>query len=376
MLKCKPSGGPSEELYFWIGLNMLPNVGPVRFRAIVEHFGSAKGVWEASLDELVQVEGIGKGLAETIVRSRYEVDIEGQIARAGTMGVDIITIGDPQYPEKLRMIYDPPPVLYVKGVFSPVDNKSIAVVGTRKASPYGRAVAEEVAKGLAKHGITVVSGMARGIDSRAHMGALAGGGRTIAVLGSGLDVPYPPENAKLMEEIASSGAVISEFPLGTPPLPQNFVARNRVISGLALGVVVVEGDVTSGAMLTADFALEQGREVFAVPGSIASAGSRGPHSLIKQGARLVEGVDDILEELGLKGDGCPRGGAREGSSLSLGLDEVEKHLYNVLGLEPQGIDILIEKTGLAPEKVSAALVKMELAGLVEGLPGNFFVRRP
>jgi DNA processing protein len=259
----------------------------------------------------------------------------------------------------------------MKGTLLPADKLAVAIVGSRKPSPYGLLVAEKLAKDLAAVGITVISGMARGIDTAGHKGALAGSGRTVAVLGCGPDVIYPRENKRLMENIAENGAVISEYPLETAPEPWHFPARNRIISGLSLGTVVVEAAEKSGALITADFALEQGRDVMAVPGSIASALSRGPHRLIRQGARLVEGAGDIIDELGLeKIFPVPE----EDSGGKVKMSAEEEALYGLLSLEPVHLDDLIERTGLSPQKAMAALMYLEIKGLARQMPGKLYVR--
>jgi DNA processing protein len=285
--------------------------------------------------------------------------------------VRVINRGDRDYPALLGNIYDPPPVLYVKGKLNPEEKRMIAIVGARKATPYGLAVAEKLGRELAGRGFCIVSGMARGIDSAAHRGALAGGGQTIAVLGCGLNVVYPRENRRLMEEIAANGAVISEFPLDSPPESWHFPKRNRVISGLSLGVVVVEAAEKSGTSITVNFALEQGREVFAVPGPVTGKLSRGPHSLIKNGAKLVENVDDIMEELGFS-TVTPKNSGRD-AHLFTGLSDAEMKLFRLLSLEPVQSDELVRRSGLTGQEVVASLLGMEIRGLVKKLPGQKYV---
>ena len=281
----------------WIKLGLLSGVGRVRSKILLREFHDPERVFSASWDELGRIEGIGPKLAKKIVSSKDSIDIDGEIKLIEEAGVEIITIEDALYPENLKHIYSPPTVLYLKGTLEPQDHYAIAIVGTRKASIYGKQNAENLSMQLVKRGFTVVSGLARGIDTSAHQAALGASGRTIAVLGSGINVAYPKENKILMEEISKSGAVISEFPMNTPPEKHNFPARNRIISGLSLGVIVVEAAKKSGALITASFALEEGREVFSVPGRIDDFRSKGTLGLIKEGAKLVEGVDDILEEV-------------------------------------------------------------------------------
>lgn len=281
--------------------------------------------------------------------------------------VKYVTLLDADYPENLKTIFDPPPVLYYRGELKAEDALAVAIVGSRRATPYGRESATRLARELARAGVTVVSGLARGIDSCAHRGALAGGGRTLAVLGSGLDVIYPPENARLYAEIAENGAVISEFPLGTAPEPGHFPRRNRVISGLSRAVVVVEAARTSGSLITADCALEQGREVLAVPGPITSPMSWGTNNLIKQGAKLLQEVTDVLSTLGL-----PSPGVEEAAKPDLTTQE--EKVYSFFSERALHIDELVHLSGLTVQEVTAILMMLELKGLVRQLPGKMFCR--
>jgi len=281
---------------YWVGLNRVYGLGPKRFQLLRKHFGSPERVWKSKESELAKILGQNSPVVQNILKCRATLDLEKELANLEERKIQVLTLEDTAYPVNLLQIYDPPPVLYVKGVLAQEDAKAVAVVGSRRATPYGKAVADQLAGDLAQAGITVVSGLARGVDTCGHRGALRCGGRTLAVLGCGVDVVYPRENQELFEEIAAKGAIISEFPLGTPPEASNFPVRNRIISGLALGVLVVEAAEDGGALITADFALEQGRDVFAVPGAITNRYSRGTNRLIKDGAKLVEGVADILEE--------------------------------------------------------------------------------
>ncbi len=284
------------NLKYWIALKAVEGVGCVGFRTLLTAFGSPEAVFRASASTLQVLPGIGPKTADEICSFTDWRKAEQEVAQAGTLGVTIITCQDPLYPKNLLNIYDYPPFLYMKGSLCP-EEIGVAIVGSRLASTYGRYVTEKLSRELALKGITIVSGLARGIDSAAHRGALAGKGRTIAVLGSGLDIVYPPENEALAADIAAQGALVTEYPFGTPPNAPNFPARNRLISGISLGVVVVEAGEKSGSLITARIASEQGRSVFAVPGAIESAGSRGTNRLIKQGAKLIENVEDILEEI-------------------------------------------------------------------------------
>jgi DNA processing protein len=286
-----------------IALNMVSGVGSSRLKRLLEAFGSASRIFLAPGEALRKAEGIGNKIAGEITGFRFE-NLKKELDLAEKLKVKIITIHDKEYPGNLKSIYDPPLCLYVKGELLESDMLSLAVVGSRRASFYGLSCAEKFSYALANLGVTIVSGLARGVDTQTHKGALKARGRTIAVLGSGLNCIYPCENKKLAEEIALSAAVISEFPLNAKPLAQNFPRRNRVISGLSQGVIVVEAAKNSGALITADFALEQGRDVFAIPGKVDSATSFGTNQLIKQGAKLVDSIEDIIEELKPKLNEC------------------------------------------------------------------------
>lgn len=348
----------------------MPGTGR-RLWSLIDYFGSPGAAWEAGVKDLSGAPGIGNEGPEGLARRRSLLNPEQESDRLNSLGINFVCYTDPDYPENLREIYDPPPVIFMKGFLKSSDNLGIAVVGARKASPYGLAVAEKLAKDLAAVGVTVISGMARGIDSAAHKGALAGDGRTIAVLGCGVDIVYPKENRRLMDEIISNGAIISEFPPGTAPEPWRFPVRNRVISGLSRGIVVVEATERSGALITADFALDQNRDVMAVPGNVVNVLSRGTHRLIKQGARLVEGAGDVLDELGVERLFPVQETENEGTLKMSGEEEV---LYGLLSFEPVSLDEIIARSGLLPQKVMAALMYLELKGLVRHMPGKFYVR--
>lgn len=304
------------------------------------------------------------------------ISLDKEIELIEKYNVDIVTIDEVRYPENLRHIYSPPRVLYVKGNLLPEDYYNIAIVGSRRASLYGRETAEKLARQLAERGFTVTSGMARGIDTSAHTGVLKAAGRTIAVLGCGINIAYPPENKNLMDKIADSGAVISEFPINTAPHRHNFPIRNRIISGLALGVVIVEAAQKSGALITASFALEQGREVFSVPGKIDVPTSRGTLGLIKDGAKLVEDVEDILEEIRSKPDtqAATETIPRPGRGMVAGLTEDEANVFNSLSEEPKHIDEIKDICDLDFSKLSGVLLRLELKKVVKELPGKKFVK--
>jgi DNA processing protein len=361
----------SSEREAYIGLNMMEGIGPVKVRALVGALGSAGAILDEDRRCLAQVDGIGYKLADSLVRQREQLDPEAEEARARRMGAKLITWVDDAYPEALKTIHDPPLALYVKGTFEPRDRHAVAVVGSRRTTHYGRSVADRLSYQLAKVGFTVVSGLARGVDTAAHQGALKGGGRTIAVLGSGLDVLYPPENRALADAAAASGCVLSEFPLGTEPGKTTFPIRNRVVSGLSMGIVVVEAGMNSGALITADQALEQGRSVFAVPGRVDSPSSRGCHALIRQGARLVEGVDDLLEEFELLIPAERREAAhRLDRRPEVRLSDEEQRVVKALWDGPLNTDALARVTGLPSGQLAGLLIGLEMKRVAQMLPGG------
>jgi len=364
-----------EKIEHWLTLNMLPGIGASRCQKLLKHFGSAQAVLEADLNELQHVSGIGEYTARQIVKFRDKLDIEKEISKIEKQKVSIVTFADDNYPSNLKTIFDPPIVLYVKRKLLPEDRIAIAMVGTRRSTTYGKMVAEKLSKELAERDITVVSGLARGIDTCAHRGALSSGGRTIAVLGCGIDICYPPENKALFDEISEHGAVVSEFPIGTPPEKTNFPIRNRIISGLSLGAVIVEAGSRSGALITAECALEQGREVFAVPGNIFNLGTKGTHSLIKQGAKLVEGCEDIIEEIGCLRDVLP-GSLAIRSTGEVKLSPEEERVYNLLSFEPIHIDFISKESGLPINRISTVLMNLEMKGRIKQVAGKMFLRVP
>lgn len=356
-----------------VGLNLAGEIGSVRLKRLLDFFGSAHTVLKASYSELMQVSGIGETLARNISSLKPQVIFQ-ELELAGRCGVKIVTMYDDSYPQLLKVIPGPPIVLYVKGALKEEDGLSVAIVGSRRASFYGLESAQKFAAALAERGFTVVSGLARGIDTASHKGALARG-RTLAVMGSGFNHIYPPENKALIEKICACGAVISEFPLGTKPLKQNFPRRNRLISGLSLGVLVVEAAKNSGALITADFALEQGREVFALPGRFDSETSGGTHALIKQGAKLVLSVEDILEEFPC----CASYHAARNASATVS-DEPpvsleEARVFEYIGSRAATLDTLVEKTRLDIPEISSILLRLQIKKLVQELPGKQFVRK-
>jgi len=355
-----------------IALNMIDALGPVRVRSLIGALGSASAIFTASERELRAVEGIGPKLVESIVQQRGAVDLDLEQRRAAACDAHLVTWIDTEYPARLKTIYDPPLVLYVRGTLLPEDDRALAIVGSRRCTHYGRSVADRLAFQFAHAGFTVVSGLARGIDGAAHEGALKAGGRTLAVLGSALDTLYPPEAAPLADRIAAQGAVISEFTMGRKPDQTTFPYRNRVVSGLCLGVVVVEADVNSGAMITATQALEQGRSVFAVPGRIDTPSSRGTHRLIKQGARLMEDLADLYDELDyLKPeDPGPHQTTMPGFDDFHFSPEEEKIVEVLVDGESPDVDCLARATGLLIPRLSGLLVGLEMKRIVRMLPGR------
>ena len=357
----------------WIALNLIESLGYVRIQNLLKKFKEPKKVFSAPLSELLAVPGINKGIAGKI-KSFSSLSLERELKLIKERGISVITLEDEDYPSNLKLIYDPPPVLYVQGNLEKKDRLAIAIVGTRRCSYYGRKTADSLSYELANRGFTVVSGMARGIDTASHKAALKAGGRTIAVLGSGLMHIYPRENGELAAKIGKTGAVISEFPLLTAPERRNFPRRNRIISGLSLGVVVIEAPDRSGALITADFALEQGREVFALPGNVDQSTSSGALRLIKQGAKLVTGADDVIEELGALINLLPKKKVgKEGKVIPDGLKGEEKGLYHLLTNSPRHIDEIIKNSGLSASTIAALLMTLELKGLVKQLPGKLYV---
>jgi DNA processing protein len=355
-----------------IGLNLIYGIGTIRLNKLLGYFGTPENILSAPREKLSAVYGIGEVIAGQI-KSIGEKDIDKEFELARKQGIKIITPDDPDYPQNLKNIYDPPIVLYIKGEIKTEDVSSIAIVGSRRASYYGLSSAEKFARDLSAKGLTIVSGMARGIDTYAHKGAIKQGGRTIAVMGSGFNHIYPKENKKLAEEISGSGAVISEFSMNAEPLKQNFPRRNRVISGVSLGTLVIEAARNSGALITADFALEQGREVFALPGEVDSGTSFGPNELIKQGAKLVSCVEDILEEFDSVGQKHAEAKITI-DKAAVELAEREEILYRAITLEPVALDEIIEKTRLDIPAISSMLLALEMKKLIRQLPGKQFIR--
>lgn len=356
-----------DDKRYWVGFTLIKGIGAVRLQALIHHFGDLETAWKANPAELAEA-GLGAKLVERVVQARENVNLEKISEQIARQGIQILTWNDEAYPARLREIDQPPPVLYLRGEYLPDDVFAVAIVGTRRITPYGRQVTEEIASFLAANGITVVSGLARGVDAVAHTAALKAGGRTIGVLGSGVDRIYPPEHRALAEQMMERGAVVSDYAPGTPPDASNFPPRNRIISGLSLAVVVIEAGETSGALITAEFAAEQGREVFAVPGSILAPQSKGTNKLIQNGAQPLLTASDLMQALNLT-----RMGEHKAARKVLPSDEVEAKLLAALGEQPVHVDELGNQTGLPIEKVSATLTLMELKGMVRQVGGMHYV---
>jgi DNA protecting protein DprA len=352
---------------YWIGFNLIKGIGAVRMQALIHHFGDLEDAWKAAPAELAQA-GLGLKVIERIVQARQNVDLEKVWKKIESQNIHILTWEDDAYPQRLKEIDQPPPVLYIRGEYLPEDLFAVAIVGTRRVTPYGRQITEELSSFLVANGITVISGLARGVDSIAHQTALKAGGRTMGVLGSGVDKIYPPEHRALAEKMVERGAIISDYAPGTPPDASNFPPRNRIISGLSLAVVVIEAGETSGALITAEFAAEQGREVFAVPGSILAPQSKGTNKLIQNGALPLLSVNDLMQALDLT-----RMGAHKTARKIIPADETEARLMSVLGVEPLHVDEIRNQTELPIEKVSATLALMELKGMVRQVGGMNYV---
>ncbi len=354
----------------YIALNMVEGLGPVKVRALRQALDAVEKICTAPADELIKVPGIGEKLAARISVSMRDIDVCEEIRRAEKIGADIITPEDDDYPDMLRELYDPPLALYIKGHLKPEDQRALAVVGSRHCTSYGLSATDRLAYQMAQTGFTVVSGLARGIDTAAHRGAIKAKGRTIAFLGSALDELYPPENSDLAEAISRTGALISEYPMGRKPDRTTFPYRNRLVSGLALGTLVVEAGPGSGALKTADLALDQGRQLFAVPGRIDSPASRGSNTLIKQGAKLVMDIQDILDEfefLSLSSPGCDH--LSEPMQMP-DLSASEKNIIENLMDGAVDIDTLCRMTGLKSHEISGTLLQLEMKRLVKTLPGR------
>jgi DNA processing protein len=360
-----------------IALNLIEHVGPVRARLLLEHFGDAPKILQAAKSELLRVRNIGEETAAAIAGWEKTADLAGELKRISDFGCHVAVQSDEEYPASLREIYDPPLALYIKGTLAAKDKNAVAMVGSRMTTHYGIETARKLAYQLAYVGVTVVSGGARGIDTAAHQGALSAKGRTVCVLGTGINIVFPPENAELFERIANNGAVMTQFPFNRNGDRQSFAIRNRIVAGMTLGTVVVEANLTSGALITANFATEYGRQVFAVPGRIDSPRSKGCHDLIKKGAKLCEGAEDILSEFEylFPGSNRPPSPGETGVLPTLELSETEQKVYDALKPDDETtIDEVIRASGLPSSTVSVALLSLEMKRVVRQLPGKLFVR--
>jgi DNA processing protein len=352
---------------YWVGFNIVPSIGPAKVRALLDRFGDLETAWHADGPSL-QDAGLDRKAISNLRQARAELDLDAQMADIEQRGLRVLTWEDTAYPPLLREIYGPPPVLYLRGTLLPEDQWAVAIVGTRRATAYGKQAARMLAHDLAQNGVTVVSGLARGIDAEAHQGALEAGGRTIAVMGCGLDRVYPPEHRHLAHRIAEHGALVGDYPVGTPPDARNFPPRNRIISGLSKGVLVVEAGAKSGALITVEFAGEQGRDVFAVPGNIVSRNSIGCNRLIQNGAKMVLGVQDILEELNMT-----MIEQQAEVRATVPTNETEAHLLELVSDQPLHVDEICRQSKLPVHQVSSTLAMMELKGLVRQVGGMQYV---
>lgn len=357
----------NKELRYWVGFNLVPGIGRVKMAQIENHFEHLENAWKAPAGEFKKA-GLDSGTLQAIDSWRPQIDLDAEMDKIEKQKIQVCTYHDADYPSRLKEIYDYPPLLYIRGGLLPQDETCLAVVGTRRATVYGRQVAEELVEDLVRHQFCIISGLARGIDTVAHRKALESGGRTVAILACGLDTIYPAENSGLAARILENGALISEYPLGAKPRPDNFPRRNRILSGMSLGVLVIEADETSGAVITARMANEQNREVFAVPGSILSPMSRGTNALIQEGAKLVRNCQDILVEFNMEDS------ARQLSMAAAEpVSDIESSLLQQLGIEPTHIDQICRNSTLPVAEVSSNLAIMELKGLVKQVSNMQYV---
>ena len=353
---------PDEKKY-WIGFNLVKGIGAVRFKQVQSYFGDLSKAWHAPIEVFHEI-GLPGRVLKNFDALRGEIDLDRMYEKINESDVKVLTLLDPDYPALLKEIDQSPPVIYIRGSLTPADEFAVAMVGTRRVTAYGQQVTRDTSTYLAGHGLTIVSGMARGVDALAHQHALQAGGRTIAVLGCGVDVIYPPEHRRLAEAIIENGALISDYPLGTQPEGINFPPRNRIIAGLSLATIVVEAGERSGALITADFAVEQGRDVFAVPGNVFSPASRGTNRLIQKGAYVMVSPQDVLDVLDLS-----QVEDYKDARQVLPADTTEARILQVMDYEPIHIDEICNEVGLPVEKVSAALTMMELKGMVQHVGG-------
>ena len=370
-----PEPAQHNDLLDWLTLSMVSGVGPRTLKLLLDQFGTPAAVLDAPASALRDVQGVGPKLSREIASARSKIDAAAELALCRANGLSVLIPTDPAYPRMLTEIHDPPSVLFVRGQVKPADMLSVAIVGSRHATHYGVTQAERLAGSLARAGLTIVSGLARGIDGAAHRGALEAGGRTLAVLGGGVLEIYPPEHKELADQVAAQGAIMSEAPPRAIPMAGSFPQRNRIISGLSLGVIVVEATERSGALISARHAMEQGREVFAVPGRVDSRASRGCHALIRDGARLIESADDVLEELGpLVADAQRDDGSVVRHPAELQLNETETQVLQAVMAEPTSIDQVVQTSRLPVANVLSTLSVLEMRHLVKRLSGQYVVR--
>jgi DNA processing protein len=359
-----------DHTRYYLGFNLVAGIGPVRLARLIERCGSVEAAWRADAFDMAAA-GLDSRSSAALAAAQHSIDLDAELARAAAAGVTLLTVEDAAYPRLLRAAPAAPPLIYVRGTLGHADDWAIAVVGTRSPTSYGREVALRIAHDLAAAGATVVSGLALGVDGLAHQAALEAGGRTIAVLGSGVDLPYPGRHRRLAEQIVAQGALISDYPLGTAPAAANFPPRNRIIAGLAQATLVVEAGQTSGSLITVEFALDQGRDVFAVPGHIFSRQSAGAHRLIQAGAQLVTSAEEILAALGLDAANAQREARAE-----LPADPTEARLVGLLGYTPCHADELARAAGVGAAEAAAALTMLELKGLIrQAAPQQYVLRR-
>ncbi len=362
---------PRREILDWLSLRLIPGVGSVTFDRLRRAFGSPGAALAAPLKALCSLAGLKEEVALAVHRRAFQAPPERELERLEKLGARVVTLLDPQYPPLLARIYAPPPLLFVRGGLAGCREGGVALVGSRDMTPYGRRVTEGLARELAQAGVSVISGLARGVDTVAHQASLNAGGHSVGVLGCGLNITYPPENGRLMARLAQEGAVVSEFPLGTRPQAANFPVRNRIISGLSRAVVVVEAGLKSGSLITARHALDQNREVLAVPGPVGTPSSQGCHELIRQGARLLTSAQDLLAPGALpplETDAAPA------PVQPPELPTPAAELLGLLGPVPVHVDVLVRESGLKPQEVTALLVNLEMAGLVDQRPGKHYIR--
>jgi len=357
----------SEDARFWVGFHRAQRIGPVRLRRLIERFGTLEAAWKATPGQLGSV--LDATSVDAVVSTRSTVELDREMERVEEAGAHVLTLDDPAYPRLLKQVPGPPPVLYVRGSITAADEKAVAIVGTRRATSYGLDVAANIGRDLATYGVTVVSGLASGIDGAAHRAALAGDGRTIGVLGCGVDVVYPSAHRKLYEEMAERGAIISDYAMGTTPNGVNFPPRNRIIAGLSLGIVVIEAPAKSGALITVDFAADYGREVFAVPGNVLGEHNRGSHRILRDGARLVTSAADVLQDLGM---GVVEPG--QAKQQTLPLTDEEQHLLNYVRWEPQHIDEIAASASMPAHEAAALCTMLELKGAIKDKGAQQYAR--